>query len=296
MPHHMYCGPVGSGKTFMAVRDALHDAGHFIVTNTPLAEDGVAAFLNDLDGRELNDMFRRADGSVEEVAKEVIVWKDFADPAAFDARCGVLLIDEAPLWLDARKYDSLSPEARMKIIEHRKDDLSIISTAQDVSFIDKVFRTLCDEIRLIRMSRLPFIGWIWPTCVRPTIVCRGCGRVRRDGAGDDRGFYKWLGFGTFYMWDSYKAKDLIDSQDVTGEAVAEAKRIGGGARLFDIRVADAYSTSMKLSQTAKDALAARRGEQKWPKKQGAATPVRLAWASKPTTPALPLRQGSPDGD
>jgi len=257
--HIMYVGAVGSGKTFLAVRDAIHDPGDFIVTNMPVDEEHACSVIEDLHPKRQAEIFVRADLNATFIAKKrVQVWKDFSETAAFEAKCGVLLIDEAPLWLDARKYDALSPEARMKLIEHRKDDLMIISTAQDVSFIDKVFRTLCDEIRLVKMYRLPFVGWLWPTSVRPTIVCKDCGRVRRDGHGDDRGVFKLFGFGTLYSWDSFKAKDLLDSQDVTGESVAEPKRLGGGTRLFDIRVAEAYSTSMKLSQTAKDAMKSRR--------------------------------------
>jgi len=260
MPHVMYVGPVGSGKTYMAVRDALLDAGDFIVTNQPLGEAEALSFIEELPSREAKRMFELADGSMSDRAKDgkaLVTWKDFADPSCFKSRCGVLLIDEAPLWLDARKYDSLSPEARMKIIEHRKDDVCIVSTAQDVAFIDKVFRQLCDEIRLVHMVRLPFIGWIWPTSVRPTIVCKDCGRVRRDGEGDDRGWRTWFGFGTAYAWEAFKAKDLLDAQDATGESVPEPKRLGTGMRLFDIRVAAAYSTGMKLSDTAKGALASR---------------------------------------
>jgi len=235
------------------------DAGDFISSNIPLDEDAIERYLRDLGLKEHARIYERADGSFSTslYRKKVNVWNDFNDPQSVDAHCGTWNIDEAPMWLDARKFDSLSPEAKMKILEHRKDDLQIISTAQDVSFIDKVFRTLCDEIRLVKMVRWPFIGWIWPTCVRPTIVCKDCGRVRRDGQGDDRGVWRWFGFGTAYAWDSFKAKDLLDAQDVTGEDVPAPKRLGGGIRLFDIRIAACYSTSMKLSDKARAAMQAR---------------------------------------
>jgi len=218
MSHRMYTGPVGSGKTFCAVADALEDPGSFIVANMPFDMEAARDFWN-AKPRILASMIARADGTERLEAKQLVQWKDFADPECFKARCGALVIDEAHLWLDARKYDSLTPEARMKIVEHRKDDITIISTTQDVSFIDKVYRILCDEIRVVRMMRLPFIGWIWKTSVRPTIVCRDCGRIRRDGFGDDRGISKWFGFGTLYVWDTFKAKDLLDAQDNTGEDV-----------------------------------------------------------------------------
>jgi len=252
----MYVGPVGSGKTYNAVAHAIGDAGDFITSNTPIQELSLNEYLA-TSAKNVEAMFTTAEGTIKEVLKKVVLWTTFSDEVAVGAKCGVLLIDEAPLWLDARKYDALSPDARRKIIEHRKDDLLIISTAQDVAFIDKVFRLLCDEIRLVRQVSFPFIGWIWPTCKRPTIVCSSCGRVRRDGHGDDRGIKRWFGFGTFYSWTTFKAKDLIDSQDTTGEKV-EPKSIGSGNRLFDIRIAALYDTSRKLSALAAAATARKR--------------------------------------
>jgi len=283
----MYVGPVGSGKTYLATREALLDAGDFIVTNTPFDHEATNRYYDELDKKNHERIFSRADGTVSSPfqigGKQILNWLDFSEEACFRAKCGTLLIDEAPLWLDARKYDSLSPEARMKIIEHRKDDLTIVSTAQDVSFIDKVFRTLCDEIRLVRMVRLPFVGWIWPTSVRPTIVCRDCGRVRRDGKGDDRGIFKWFGFGTAYSWQAFKAKDLLEAQDATGDAVPEPKRLGTGLHLFDIRLAACYSTSLKLSDNAQAALRARLGERGARQKRGDLSPALPA----PQTTFLP---------
>jgi len=256
MAHIMYVGPVGSGKTYNAVAHAIEDAGDFITTNQPIDESRLNQWLVE-NPKKAKEIFKLGDGLLGKIAKKVVEWTTFGDDVAINARCGVLLIDEAPLWLDARKFDALSADARRKIIEHRKDDLLIISTAQDVAFIDKVFRLLCDEVRLVHQVSFPFIGWFWPTCVRPTIVCSHCGRIRRDGHGDDRGLKRWFGFGTFYSWSTFKAKDLIDSQDTTGETV-EPKSIGGGWRLFDIRIAMIYDTSAKLSGVAK--AAARRGE------------------------------------
>jgi len=273
--HIMWCGPVGSGKTYNAVADILKDAGDFIYAPPGVINiDAMNAAIDALPRKNVLEMFTRADGSYswKGDGKELVEWRDFNE--LVDAKCGVLFLDEAPMWLDARKFDVLSPEARKKLLEHRKDDAMFISTAQDVSLIDKIFRLLCDQINVVRQSGFPFIGWIWPTCVRPTIVCRHCGRVRRDGYGDDRGWRKRLGFGTFYMWDSYKAKDLIDAQDPTGEKI-EPKKIGGGMRLFDVRVAAAYDTSRKLSEVAQEALARRRRGSEQQKRGGRSSPDLL---------------------
>jgi len=255
----MWCGMVGSGKTYNAIADILKDAGDNIYAPPNLINiDEVNKYVDkEVTDGEYVQMYRMADGTYGLGKKNLIEWKDFSDEEAVNAHCGVLFLDEAPMWLDARKFDVLSPEARRKLLEHRKDDILIISTAQDVALIDKIFRLICDEIRVVRQQGLPFIGWIWPLSVRPTIVCKNCGRVRRDGSGDDRGWKKIFGFGTMYMWNTFKAKDLIDAQDTTGEQI-EPKKIGSGFRLFNQRVAACYDTSLKLSNVAETALASRR--------------------------------------
>lgn len=243
MPHILWVGPVGAGKTYCAVRSALDDVGDFIVTNQPIDQDRVDALLPPSE-----------DGMRQ---KTVVEWDRFDSDVVKEARCGVWLIDEAPLWLDARKWDSLNAWARRKIIEHRKDDLVIHSTAQDVSLIDKVFRVLADEVRLVRRVSIPFVGHIWPTSIRPTIWCEHCKRVRRDGDGDDRTWWKrLLGFGTYYVWDVYSPRILGEQQDAAGKGLPEQKALGHGRMLFDIRKAEAYDTGHKLSDVAAVAVSA----------------------------------------
>lgn len=253
--HVMYVGPVGAGKTFCAVADALKDEGDYIITNQPIDVEKLHAHLG-----LRTDLYREEDEKqIEEGGKVVKIWRDFKDECVRDARCGTLLIDEAPLWLDARKWDSLDDSARRKIIEHRKDDLYIVSTAQDVSFIDKVYRVLADEIRIVERKSLPIIGWIFPYSKRPTIICCHCGRVRRDGVGDNSSWWKKaLGFGTYYRWDVFTPNILSQQQDAAGKELPQERRIGHGRRLFDIRIADVYDTSRKLSGVAAEALRDRR--------------------------------------
>lgn len=253
--HIMYVGSVGAGKTYCAVAEAIKDAGDYIVTNQPIDSQklakifGITEDITTLEDKE----------QIEKGTKAIQIWKDFSDEIVREARCGTLLIDEAPLWLDARKWDTLSQDARQKIIEHRKDDLLIVSTAQDVSFIDKVYRILADEVRVVHKISLPFIGFIFPHSRRPTIWCCNCGRMRRDGVGDDSSKLKrLLGFGTVYIWDVFKPTVLAKEEDASGSDIPEEKAIGHGFRLYDHRIADAYDTSRKLSAVAKSALEERR--------------------------------------
>lgn len=253
--HIMYVGAVGAGKTYCAVAEAIKDAGDYIITNQPLDGERLALLYG-----VKKDVVRLEDqAQIDAGTKAVKTWEDFSDEIAKEARCGTLLIDEAPLWLDARKWDTLSPDARRKIVEHRKDDLLIVTTAQDVSFIDKVYRILADEVRLVRKISIPLLGFFFPWSKRPTIICAHCGRVRRDGVGDDSNLLKRLtGFGTVYIWDVFKPTVLAQEQDATGAEIPEEKAIGHGFRLYDHRIAEVYDTSKKLSGVADRAISARR--------------------------------------
>lgn len=255
----MYVGAVGAGKTYCAIAEAVKDAWDWIYTNQSINEQELAK-LYGLDVENINVQKLSNEKKLEIGTKIVNEWSDF-DHIVMEAKCGVLVIDEAPLWLDARKWDTMPMNARQKIIEHRKDDLFIVSTAQDVSFIDKIYRILADEVRIVRKVSLPLLGFFWPYSKRPTIWCSDCGRMRRDGIGDDSNILKRiLGFGTMYIWDVFKPTIIMREQDATGTELPEEKAIGHGFRLFDIRIANVYSTSKKLSTIAKEAMAKRHQE------------------------------------
>lgn len=249
MSHIMYVGGVGTGKTYCAIAAALEDDGDYIVSNQPLRLD----LMDKEFGVELPDRDVLTDQQViDKGSKAVKTYQDFEDDAFKEAKCGVLFIDEAPLFMDARKWDSLSDEARSKIIEHRKDDIDVYSTAQHVSFVDKLFRIMTDEVRLVRKESWPLLGYLWPHSVRPTIWCQ-CGRMRRDGVGDESAWWKrLLGFGTIYRWRIYSPTILGDEQDIAGTDLPESAELGSGRRLFDIRLARIYDTGHKLSGVARN--------------------------------------------
>lgn len=236
----MYVGGVGQGKTALAVLACMMDDGDFVYTNTPLNPDYFPH-------------------------KKIVEWTDL-DEVEY-ATCGVWLMDEADMWLDSRKFSTLNDVARRKLKEHRKDDLRIISTTQHVSFVDRVFRILCDEVRVVKKFSMPFLGWFVPSAIRPTLVCKHCGRTRPDGIGDDSSRLKrWLGFATIYTWDIFPASVLgkdenanaqdtqAEESDGTDERASKTKRLGGGWKLFSMKFIGAYDTSCKTSQKADVAM------------------------------------------
>jgi len=221
----MYVGAVGQGKTYNAVACAARWPGEFVYANMDLVIPG----------------------------KECIKWVDFDEVK--DSVCGTLLIDEADMWLNSREFASLSPHARTLIKEHRKHHLRIVTTTQDVSFIDKVFRKLCDEVRVVKKVSLPVIGWFKPDCVRPSLKCPHCKATRTDdGVGDhDPWWGRWFGFGTIYFWNVYPPSIL---GEIEGNLSQELERkeippIGSGWAWFSQKIAGFYDTSAKASIDAR---------------------------------------------
>lgn len=234
--HIIFTGAVGCGKTNLAVQECIRDDGDFIYSNIGLNQDLV--------------------DKVSKRPKKVVEYDNFEQLK--EAVCGAWLVDEAHLFLDARKYDSLDQFAKRKLIEHRKDDLAVYSTTQDLSFIDKVFRVLADEVRVVSRFSLPLVGFIWPRSRRPSIICKHCNRYRRDGIGDDSTWWKrCLGFGTVFRWKVYPPTIIKEAEQASGEDIEDIKCKGVGWRLFDIRFASTYDSGAKVSEKARIYLSTR---------------------------------------
>jgi len=163
---------------------------------------------------------RRADGRHEPLRSErlfsTIPLEGHDVPATvvdrktiYTAHCGVLFIDELQLYLGARDWEKMSDDAKDFWTRHRHYDVTIISTTQHPSFVDKMCRILTDEVRLMSIVSLPFVGWFKRSSVRPPDPCRcaACQAVphpRRDALGDRH--YWWqraFGFGTILIWRVY---------------------------------------------------------------------------------------------
>jgi len=223
--HVMFVGAVGQGKTYNAVRFAFNSPGDNVFTNIPLKMEGV----------------------------NIVKWQEFHEIK--EATCGTLFIDEADMWLNSREFAKLDNTARDVLKEHRKHHLRIVTTTQHVSFVDRIFRILCDEVRIVKKVSLPFIGWFRPDCVRPSIVCHHCRKVRSDdGTGDhDKAWRRWLGFGTVYFWDIYPPSVL--GEDESANAMDTEMRgiepIGKGWCLYSQAIAAMYDTSARASVDAR---------------------------------------------
>lgn len=153
---YAYTGKTGSGKTFQMVRDAYSKwhSGYDIYSNTVLffakrkeagktAKEVPAAFsigekIRHFVYRNTLKLFRkpykplkRGNISYFTNINEII-----------HVRNAVILFDEAQVLFNARLWDSLPPEFQYKLQQHRKHDLHLYCTTQNLGTIDITYRRL----------------------------------------------------------------------------------------------------------------------------------------------------------
>jgi hypothetical protein len=71
---------------------------------------------------------------------KVVYWTELDD--LLDVKNGLILMDEASVYLNSRNWDKLTPEFQYKLQQHRKDGLNILSTTQSINRVDSVYREL----------------------------------------------------------------------------------------------------------------------------------------------------------
>jgi len=121
---YAFTGKTGSGKTFHMVKQAfkLWKQGRDVYSNTPL-------FFKDF-------------VSSRKLAKcgKVVLFEAITD--ILEVRHALILFDEAQVLFDAQHWDSLPPEFKYKLQQHRKHYLDLFCTTQNLGTIDISYRRL----------------------------------------------------------------------------------------------------------------------------------------------------------
>jgi len=115
-------GLPGAGKTFFAIMLAIDymKAGLMVYTNIFINFDADPSLA------PLKRLYRRV-----ERREEIL-----------GLRSGVLIIDEAPVWFNARSWQAMPEEMQFKFLQHRKDDLHLWMITQNGNRVDPVLREL----------------------------------------------------------------------------------------------------------------------------------------------------------
>lgn len=202
----LICGRKGAGKTATLVRILLEDRADFIVSNIELDFERFIAFRKS-QGRDVSN---------------VKVFKRDSQSSFGEFHCAVRGHDEIGIEYQARSFGDRSPEKKkgLEVMkEERKDDSRQVSTCQMYRDVDVLASGMHERVIQLRpLLSLPFIGWINPDCVRPTIVCSGCGKIHRHGKGNQSTFFeRSLGFGTVVLWDEIDPELSASARSMTQE-------------------------------------------------------------------------------
>lgn len=170
---------------------------------------------------------------------EVVYYDDLLHMTRI-AMCGLVIIDEGAIKLAAREWELLDKRVRQWLMEHRKYHCDIVTTTQDVRFIDKIFRVLSDEVRVVTMERKWFRYGRRSKSARPDMVHSVCGDVTVKG--DTGRLARLFGWVTYFRWECYNASDLI------GEVSSQFEPLpfDSGGRWFNIDVANSYDTMVSV--------------------------------------------------
>jgi hypothetical protein len=132
---YAFTGKTGSGKTFSMVNEAFRFwlSGKDIYSNIPLFFDVKKVSIL----KRLWLKFKKIDnqnlGKIKYFSEinEIIHIKN-----------GIILFDEAQVLFNARSWDSLPEEFQYKIQQHRKHELHLLCTTQNMGTIDIAYRRL----------------------------------------------------------------------------------------------------------------------------------------------------------
>lgn len=86
-------------------------------------------------------------------------WNKLSD--LYDLRKGVIVIDELPVYMNSRKWETMPEEFQLKLQQHGKDRIDIKATVQHFKRVDVVFRELIDYWYVMQkgLFGLWFIRW-----------------------------------------------------------------------------------------------------------------------------------------
>jgi zona occludens toxin len=157
-------GPPGAGKSLYALRqlgDAL-DRGKPVATNVELAAGAAATVARSNWARRI---LRRVPRATARIERQVYVSSSLVDLFSVRLRGrgedrGVMVLDEAHYWLNARNWSSGDREAVVTFFtQHRKLGWKVFLVVQDAEMIDKQVRSLIEyhvHLRNLKKAKVLF--------------------------------------------------------------------------------------------------------------------------------------------
>jgi len=152
-----YSGRPGTGKTYSAVREILKklNSGYSVHSNIWIDWNGK---------RERRTSFKRLLFRLglkrkwnDYPAENLKYWKRLED--LWNIESGIIFMDEAHVYINARRWKDMPEEMERKLAQHRKDGLHIYCTVQSVNRLDTIFRELIDYWYVCQNNFFWFTRW-----------------------------------------------------------------------------------------------------------------------------------------
>lgn len=152
-----HTGRPGTGKTYNSVREILKllDKGFLVWSNIWIDWNGY---------EEKKTWWKKVLMKIK-IKKEWKIypasnlryWKKLEDLWSIEQ--GIIFMDEAHVYINARRWKDMPEEMERKLAQHRKDGLHIICTVQSVNRLDTIFRELIDFWYVYQNNLLWFTRW-----------------------------------------------------------------------------------------------------------------------------------------
>jgi len=177
---YLYTGKTGSGKTYQMIKDVYPKwrRGHDVYSNTLLFFEkfGGQAGSNILDNPENFTFWEKCVNKISFIWALRVSKKDFRPlrrghigyyddiSELIELKDGIILMDEAQNLLDSRNWENLPIEFSNKLRQHRKHNLDLYATTQNMGTIDINMRRLvqrwshCNDIFALLWLRNP--SWL----------------------------------------------------------------------------------------------------------------------------------------
>jgi len=152
-----YSGRPGAGKTYSAVKEIkkLLSQGFKVWSNIWIDWDGY---------EEKKTIWKKVLMKIglkkkwKRYGKENLkYWKKLED--LWELESGIIFMDEAHVYINARRWKDMPEEMERKLAQHRKDGLHIICTVQSVNRLDTIFRELIDYWYVCQNNFFWFTRW-----------------------------------------------------------------------------------------------------------------------------------------
>jgi len=153
----MHTGRPGTGKTYNLVREAIKllNGGEKVWSNFFIKWEGYKEKRTII--KKILYFLRIKKQWNEYPKSNLQFWTTLPD--LYKIQQGTILMDEAHVYFNSRRWKDLPEEMERKLAQHRKEGLHIIGTVQAIGRLDVVFRELIDFWFVYQNNLWAFTRW-----------------------------------------------------------------------------------------------------------------------------------------